>query len=73
MFLLAYIIFFLNIVFIIRVLAGICDVAEYNSKIDDNDDIMRDFIGKNKTQNKDEPETYEDFGTTLTEEESHEE
>jgi hypothetical protein len=65
MFLLAYIIFFLNIVFILRVLSGIC--VEENDK---TDDIIRDFIGKTKEE---EPETYEDFGHEVPQNDSHEE
>jgi hypothetical protein len=64
MFLLAYIIFFLNIVFILRVLSGIC-LDESNDK---TDDIVRDFIGE-----EEEPETYEDFGHEVPQNDSHEE
>jgi hypothetical protein len=66
MFLLAYIIFFLNIVFILRVLSGIC-LDESNDK---TDDIVRDFIGK---EEEEEPETYEDFGHEVPQNDSHEE
>jgi hypothetical protein len=68
MFLLAYIIFFLNIVFILRVLSGIC-VDEQNDK---TDDIIRDFIGKTKEE-EEEPETYEDFGHEVPHNDLHEE
>ena len=67
MFLLAYIIFFLNILFILRVLAGIFEVEKEKT-----DDVIRDFIGKTK-EDEEEPETYEDFGHEVSQEESHEE
>jgi hypothetical protein len=68
MFLLTYIIFFLNIAFILRVLAGIYDTEKDNK----TDDILRDFIGKTKVE-EEEPETYEDFGHEVPQNDSHEE
>jgi len=58
MFLIAYILLFTNIVFILRLLTGICSIT---NEIED-DNIMKDFIGKNTYQEEQEPETYEDFG-----------